>query len=82
LKLLGRANNLIQLIDRRALFVHRKLGVTNCVNEQDVRDLKLDFLFNLCRHKESPEKPDHRHTRNHAAHRREQSLRKKSLAVV
>ena len=34
--------------------VHRKLGVTNCVDEQDMRDLKPDFLFNFSGHINAP----------------------------
>ncbi|HWY51828.1 MAG TPA: hypothetical protein VNW72_10130 [Chthoniobacterales bacterium] len=50
MKLLGRANGLSQFVNRRALFVNRKLGVANDVDEQDVRDLKLDLLLNLGGH--------------------------------
>jgi len=32
------------------LVVNRKLGVTNNVNEQDMANLELDFLFNFSGH--------------------------------
>src|SRR4029450_2384277 len=44
------ADDLRQLVNCRPLFINRKLGVANCVNEQDVGDLKLDLLRNLVRH--------------------------------
>ena len=50
LKLLGRANDLIQFINRRALIVNRKLGVTNDVNEKDMGDLELDLFLDLGGH--------------------------------
>src|SRR5438876_3486619 len=50
LKLLGRANDLCQLIDCRALLVNRKLRIANDVDEQDMRDLQLNFSLNLGRH--------------------------------
>src|SRR5437588_8633238 len=51
--LIRTADDFGQLVNHRPLFVNRKLGVTNCVNEQDVRDLKLDLLRNLVRHTDS-----------------------------
>src|SRR2546428_2196368 len=50
LNLLGRANGLIQLINRRALIVHRTLRVTDDVDEQDMRDLELDLFFDFGGH--------------------------------
>src|SRR6266404_8079787 len=50
LKLLGRANGLRQFINRRMLFVNRKLRVANDVDEQDMGDLELDLFLNLGRH--------------------------------
>src|SRR5207249_9667704 len=47
LKLLGGANALSQVINRRALIVNRQLRVANDVDEQDVGDLELDFLLDL-----------------------------------
>ena len=44
------ANNLVQFINSRVLFVNRELGVANNVDEQDMRDLKLDFFFNFGGH--------------------------------
>jgi hypothetical protein len=32
------------------LFVNRKLGVADDVEEENVRDLKLDLFLNLSRH--------------------------------
>jgi len=54
LKLLGRANGLIQLINRRALIVNRKLGVANDVDEQDMGDLELDLFLDLGGHFGAP----------------------------
>jgi hypothetical protein len=48
--LIRTSNDLGQLVNRRPLFVNRKLGVTDDVDEQDVRDLKLDFFLNLSGH--------------------------------
>src|SRR5713101_4173754 len=48
--LIGTSNDLGQLVNRRPLFVNRKLGITDDVNEQDVRDLKLDFFLKLGGH--------------------------------
>src|SRR5207253_9200822 len=50
LKLLGRANDLSQFINRRALLVNRKLRVANNVDEQDMGNLELDFFFFLGAH--------------------------------
>jgi hypothetical protein len=36
------------------LLVNRKLRITHNVDEQDMRDLQLDFLFNLSLHTDSP----------------------------
>src|SRR6266480_1430327 len=49
--LIRTADNFGQLVNHRPLFVNRKLGVTNDVDEQDVRDLKLDLFLNLSGHK-------------------------------
>src|SRR6266404_3756392 len=48
--LIGTSNDLRQLVNRRPLFVNRKLGVTDDVNEQDVGDLELDLFLNLSGH--------------------------------
>jgi len=32
------------------LVVNRQLGITNDVNEENVRDLELDLFFNFARH--------------------------------
>jgi hypothetical protein len=50
LKLLRHTNGLTRFVNRRALMINRKLGVTDDVDEQDVRDLKLDFFLNLSGH--------------------------------
>src|SRR4029077_16263737 len=50
LKLLGRANNPVQFLNRRVLVVNRKLRVANDVDEQDMRDLKLDLFLNFRSH--------------------------------
>ena len=50
LVLIRTANDLVQLVNCRVLLVNRKLGVTNNVDEQDMRDLELDLLFNLSGH--------------------------------
>jgi hypothetical protein len=41
---------LSQFINRRALIVNRKLRVANDVDEQDMRDLQLNFFLNLSGH--------------------------------
>jgi hypothetical protein len=48
--LIGTSNDLRQLVNRCPLFVNRKLGVTDDVDKQDVRDLKLDLFLNLSGH--------------------------------
>src|SRR4029077_13244405 len=50
LKLLGRANNPVQLLNRRVLVANRKLRITNDVDEQDMGDFELDLLLDLSRH--------------------------------
>ena len=50
LKLLGRANNPVQLLNRRVLVVNRKLRVTNDVDEQDMGDFELDLFLDLGGH--------------------------------
>jgi len=50
LELLGQANNPVEFINSGVLFVNRKLRVADDVEEENVRDLKLDLLFNLGRH--------------------------------
>ena len=44
------ANGLSQFINRRALIVNRKLRVANDVDEQNMGDFQLDFLFDLGGH--------------------------------
>ena len=44
------ANNLIELLNQRVLLVRQQLGVTDNVDEQDMDDLQLDFLFDLGGH--------------------------------
>ncbi len=50
LKLLGRANDPVQLLNRRVLVVNRKLRVANDVDEQDMGDFERDLLLDLGRH--------------------------------
>jgi hypothetical protein len=50
LKLLGRANDLSQLIDSNALLINRKLRVADNVDEENMCDLKLDFFLDLSGH--------------------------------
>src|SRR5437867_6996753 len=50
LKLVGRANDLGQLIDVCVLLVNRKLRIPDDVDEQDMCDLELNLFFNLSRH--------------------------------
>src|SRR3954471_1848027 len=47
LVLLRRANNPVEFINSAVLFVNRKLRVADDIEEENVRDLKLDLLFNL-----------------------------------
>ena len=49
-ELLGCANNLVEFYANLALLFVQELGVTDDVDEEDMRDLKLDLLFNLSRH--------------------------------
>jgi hypothetical protein len=41
---------LLELINQRVLLVRQKLGVTDNVDEQNMDDLQLDFLFDLGGH--------------------------------
>src|SRR5213593_3282822 len=50
LKLLGRANNPVQFLNRRVLVANRKLRVTDDVDEQDMGDFELDLLLDLGGH--------------------------------
>src|SRR5207237_2787310 len=50
LELLGQANNPVEFINSAVLFVNGELRVADDVEEENVRDLKLDFLFNFGRH--------------------------------
>ena len=50
LELLGQANNPVEFINSAVLFVNRELRVADNVEEENVRDLKLDLLFNLSGH--------------------------------
>jgi len=51
--LLGQANNPVEFINSGVLFVNRKLRIAHNVDEQDMGDLKLDFLFNFGGHLET-----------------------------
>jgi hypothetical protein len=80
LKLLGRANGLSQFINRRALIVNRKLGVTNNVDEQDMRDLELDLFLDLNGH--ARERPTFLHRQLFAFQRtRRDETRQKDQAI-
>src|SRR6266536_2694608 len=46
-----RLDNLIQLFNGSALIVARHLGIGDDVDEENVRDLERDLLFNFSRHK-------------------------------
>jgi hypothetical protein len=50
LELLGQANNPVEFINSGVLFVNGELRVAHDVEEENVRDLKLDLLFNLSGH--------------------------------
>ena len=50
LKLLGRANNPGQFLNRRVLVVNRKLRVANNVDEQNMGDFELDLFLALNGH--------------------------------
>src|SRR6266481_7567554 len=50
LKLLGRANNPVQFLNRRVLVANRKLRVANDVDEQDMGDFELDLFLNFSGH--------------------------------
>jgi hypothetical protein len=52
-KLLGQANDLVELIDPGVLLVRRELGVTDDVDEENVRDLELDLFLVVVRHDDS-----------------------------
>ena len=49
MELLGQANNPVEFINSGVLFVNRKFRVADDVDEQNVRDLKLDLFFNFRR---------------------------------
>ena len=50
LKLLGRTDDLRQLINSSALLINRKLLVANDVDEQDMGDFELDLFLDLSGH--------------------------------
>src|SRR2546423_9521978 len=50
LELLGQANNPVEFINSAVLFVNGEFRVADDVEEENVRDLKLDLLFHLRRH--------------------------------
>ena len=50
MELFGQANNPVEFINSAVLFVNGELRVADDVEEENVRDLKLDFLFNLGGH--------------------------------
>jgi hypothetical protein len=51
--LLGQANNPVEFINSGVLFVNGELSVADDVEEENVRDLKLDLLFNFGGHLET-----------------------------
>src|SRR5438552_6277334 len=50
LKLLGRANNPLQFLNRPVLVANRKLRIANDVDEQDMGDFELDLVLDLNGH--------------------------------
>ena len=72
---------MIQLVHRGALLIHRKLRITNDVNEQDMRDLQLDFLFHLAGHMDSPQNARQKDTLSYTVDGRDQTWLE-SLATV
>src|SRR5262249_7186801 len=50
LKLFGRADNLVQFLNRRVLIVNRKPRIPDNVDEQNMRDLQFDLFFDLGGH--------------------------------
>src|SRR5262249_35693204 len=54
-ELLGRANDLVELTDPGVLLVRRELGVTDDVDEEDVRDLELYLFLVVVRHEARPD---------------------------
>src|SRR5947207_9963248 len=48
--LIRTANDCGQFVNHRPLLVNRKLGVTNYVDEKDMRDFEPNLLFNLGGH--------------------------------
>src|SRR5439155_6531711 len=49
-KFVRRANRLTQLVHCGALLIHRKLRITNDVDEQNMGDLEFDLFLDLSRH--------------------------------
>src|SRR5205814_5977223 len=54
LELLGQANNPVEFINSGVLFVNGEFRVADNVEEEHVRDLKLDLLFNFGGHSMTP----------------------------
>jgi hypothetical protein len=48
--LIRAANDLVQFVNHCPLLINRKLGVTNNVDEKNMRDFELNLLFNLGGH--------------------------------
>jgi hypothetical protein len=49
-ELIGAASDLVESIEQRTLIVNQQFGIAYDVDEKDVRQLQLDFLFDLSRH--------------------------------
>jgi hypothetical protein len=63
------------------LFVNRKLGVTNDVDEQNMRDLQLNFFLNLSGHGPNATSPVSNHPIFYDARREQTSDRGSSGSV-
>src|SRR6266704_5493338 len=50
LELLSATNRSVKRVEQRALLINYQLRVTDNVDEQDVRDLELNFFLNLSGH--------------------------------
>jgi hypothetical protein len=48
--LFAQTNNLVQFLNLGVLLVNRELGVTDNVEKEDMRDLKLDLFLNFGSH--------------------------------
>jgi hypothetical protein len=51
--LFAHTNNRVQVLNPGVLLVNRELGVTDNVEEEDMRDLELDLFLNFGSHMDS-----------------------------